>query len=100
MTPLEDLAGFPTDATPEHHLGVQLEPDELELASPALLTIRPKEGFPDIGVVAMDYRRDGEEAGFHLAEQDRRQMTISVDHFSGYTAEFCLMDIRRPQAHR
>ena len=97
MTPVEDLTGFPTDATPAHHIGVQLEPDGLELAVPALLTIRPKKGFPTDGVVAMDYRHDGEEAGFHLAEQDVRQMTISVDHFSGYTAEFQLKvdEIRR-----
>jgi hypothetical protein len=90
MTPLVDLTGFPIEATPDHQLGVQLEPDSLELGDPAILTIRPSDGFPDAGVVAMDYQADGQEAGFHLFDQGPDQVTISIDHFSGYSAEFPL----------
>jgi hypothetical protein len=85
MTPLSELTGFGSlDASLEHMLGVELEPDGLQLAAPARLTMSSEAAMPDAGVATGSYLGDGAEAGLVLAERSGSTVGIEVAHFSGY----------------
>ena len=92
MSPTSSLSGFPTDATPEHAVGVELGPDGLELGLPATLTIELAESIDQVPVFALDYRTGGTNTGFHLLERNGSTLTLEVDHFSGYVATFPLQE--------
>jgi hypothetical protein len=96
VTPIAQVAGFPADAPPDRSIGVTLGPDGLQLAEPAMLTIKPDGGLPDKDVYALSFKGAGEEAGFHFYERDQGAASLTVDHFSGYEVSFPLFiaDVR------
>ncbi|HEY6608616.1 MAG TPA: hypothetical protein VI277_05405 [Candidatus Limnocylindria bacterium] len=85
MTPLSELTGFGSlDASIEHTLGVELEPDGLELLRPAHLTMRAVEALPEAGVATGDYLGHGEDAALLLTEITDATINFEITHFSGY----------------
>jgi hypothetical protein len=84
MTPLSALAGFGLAAAPEHVLGVELEPDGLQLVVPATLTMTPGVALPRAGIASGDYLADGKDAALLLAETSEAAITFEISHFSGY----------------
>ena len=91
MTPLADFTGLPFATQPAHRVGVQFEPQGLELvSSPATLTITPKAPLPAAGVATFAYEGDGAGAGLVVHAQTDSTITVSVEHFSGWTATWPL----------
>ena len=90
MTPLADFTGLPFATQPTHRLGVEFEPQGLELVSPATLTITPKAPLPAAGVATFAYEGDGTGAGLVVHAQTDSTVKLSVEHFSGWTATWPL----------
>jgi hypothetical protein len=85
MTPLSELTGFGSlDASLEHMLGVELEPEGLQLLVPATLTMMPAVALPPAGIATGDYLGHGEDAGLLLADTTDTTITFEISHFSGY----------------
>src|SRR5262249_3671079 len=62
-------------------------PDGLTLAATATLTIHPPSAVTDPAMV-VDFLGDGADAGLHVFDRTGADVTIPIDHFSGYTFEF------------
>lgn len=86
MTPLADVTGYPFAAEPERRVGVQLAPNGLEFQTSATLMIEPQGGVPQGSVAMLSYRAQGRDAGVELPDESADGLTLSIDHFSGYTA--------------
>jgi hypothetical protein len=91
MTPLESVGGFPEELGVEHHIGVSLSPDGLELAETATLLIEPSTDLPLSDVYALGFRGAGKETGFHMYDRVNGGATLPIDHFSGYEVAFPLL---------
>jgi hypothetical protein len=86
MTPVVGVGGLPGDTAPAHVVGVRLAPDGFELYAPATLTITPPSPLPVAGVATMGFKGDGADAGLVLFDQHASDLTVHVEHFSGYTS--------------
>jgi hypothetical protein len=84
MTPLSDLDGFGLDPAPEHVLGVELEPEGLQMVVPARLTMATGAAVPEAGVATGDYLGNGQDAGLVLTDFTDAGITFEVSHFSGF----------------
>jgi hypothetical protein len=85
MTPLSELTGFGSlDASLDHMLGVELEPEGLQLLVPATLTMMPALALPPAGIATGDYLGHGEDAALLLADTTDTTITVEISHFSGY----------------
>jgi hypothetical protein len=86
MTPVTDIGGLPMGVSPTNRIGVQLQPDGLELFTPATLTITPSKPLPDTGAATIDWLGQGTDAGLRLSRLTSTTITLTVEHFSGYGA--------------
>ena len=84
MTPLTALEGLGFQSPTEHLLGVELEPNGLQLAVPARLTMTPTAPLPPGGIATGDYLGHGQDAALSLATMSKSAVTFEVSHFSGY----------------
>ncbi|MDP9468299.1 MAG: hypothetical protein M3P32_06105 [Chloroflexota bacterium] len=85
LTPLNELTGFGSlDGSLEHMLGVELEPEGLQLVVPATLTMTPAVALPPAGIATGDYLGHGEDAAVLLADTTETTITFEISHFSGY----------------
>jgi hypothetical protein len=84
LTPLDGIAGFP-GGDPAHRVGVDLQPEGLQLWAPATLTITPATAAPP-GVATTSARQGGLDAAAVFARQDATTITFSIEHFSEYHA--------------
>lgn len=84
LTPLSAVTGFGLDPAPEHALGVELEPEGLQLLMPARLTMSAGDALPEAGVATGDYLGHGQDAGLVLADVTDSGASFEITHFSGY----------------
>ena len=90
MTPVSSISGLPAGASPEHTLGVSLEPDGLELgnARPPWSS-RRRSRYPRRRV-GLSFHGQGTNTGFHHIETSGTGATVALDHFSGYEVAYPL----------
>jgi hypothetical protein len=86
MTPVVRLGGLPGDTVPAHVVGVRLAPDGLELYAPAMLRFTPPSPIPVAGVATMGFKGDGADAGLVQFDLHATDLTVQVEHFSGYAS--------------
>jgi hypothetical protein len=84
MTPLTSVTGFPEGTVPAGTIGVQLEPEGLELALAATLTMQPKTAPPELDSGMLSAEAGGTEAGFEDYAMDGSGVQVQLDHFSSY----------------
>jgi hypothetical protein len=82
MTPLSSVGRLPFSGGLVG--GVALEPEDLALLAPAILTIRPARVRPQERLMAFSYAGGGEDFVLALRHGSPAQIQIPLFHFSGY----------------
>jgi hypothetical protein len=95
MTPIANVSGFPDEVAHAHTLGVVFEPEGLELAQTATLTMQPTSP-PDPETYAFEYEGKSAASGFHPFDVNGSAITMPIDHFSTYEADFPIAHMRYP----
>ena len=85
-TPIGSSAGLPEGAGPI--TGLILQPDGLELARTATLTITPKTPIPPESRLHWGFYGRGCDAFLHIPVQGTDSIVIPIDHFSGAGVSF------------
>lgn len=85
-TPIGSSVGLPDGVRPM--VGLILQPDGLELAATATLTITPKTPIPPESRVHWGFYGRGSDAFLHIPVQGTDSIVIPIDHFSGAGVSF------------